>query len=290
MPDVTVYVPCYNGASFLPDVLPALMSQTQPVTEIILVDDGSADSSAELAEAIHAKYFDLPTHPWPVRVVRHGVNKGLAAARNTGVREARTALVASVDADVKAEPTWLAELVREFEQNPAIAGVGGHLSEGCTATLADRWRDAHMRQSWGDERVERPPFLYGANTCFKRDVLLANPYDERLRTNAEDVKLCEAIRERNLLVYTPRARCIHLRQDSLTSILRTNWRWHYPGSFTPMTLGTTLANTGRHLRRCLAAARKDLAAGRLELLVLDALMPLYAARADWAACLKGERP
>jgi glycosyltransferase involved in cell wall biosynthesis len=85
---VSVVVPCYNGAAFLRETLTSVLAQTHPVLEVIVVDDGSTDGSAEVAASLGP----------PVRVIRQP-NQGESVARNRGVRESRGEWVAFLDAD-----------------------------------------------------------------------------------------------------------------------------------------------------------------------------------------------
>ncbi len=138
---MSVYIPAYNSAEFLSRAIDGLLAQTIPANEILVIDDGSRDSTAEIAARYPA-----------VTLIRHPHNIGLGAARNTGFRTARNELVASLDADCVPDPGWLAGLVRHFD-DPKVAGVGGRLIEGNQRTVADRWRRAHMPQEWGDRTI-----------------------------------------------------------------------------------------------------------------------------------------
>jgi GT2 family glycosyltransferase len=211
---VTVYVPAYNVAEYLPLCLEALLGQSPPADEILVIDDGSRDASAEIA----AKYPQ-------VTLIRHDGNKGLAAARNTAMRAARNELVASLDADCVADPDWLVQLADHL-QDPSLAGAGGKLIEGVQKNIADRWRAVHMPQHWGD-RVCHPRFLFGCNNLFRKSAVLEiGGYDESMRTNGEDVDLCRRLREKGWdFLYTPAAVATHLRYDTTLSILDTYWRW-----------------------------------------------------------------
>jgi len=214
-PKVSTYVPAYNVAEYLPRCVEALFAQTLPPDEILVIDDGSRDASAEIV----AKY---PA----VTLIQHGTNKGLAAARNTAMRAARNELVASLDADCIADPEWLAQLA-DAMQDPSIAGVGGKLTEGVQKNTADCWRAVHMPQHWGDAAIRNPRFLFGCNNLFRKSaVLAAGGYDESMRTNGEDVDICRRLREKDWnLLYIPAARATHLRHDTTRSILETSWRW-----------------------------------------------------------------
>ena len=277
MRPISLYIPCYNAARFLPRVLPAVMAQTYPIAEVLVVDDGSTDGTATMAEAFagSARY--------PLRVLRQPRNLGLAAARNVAVRAVQTELVAALDSDVVPAPDWLAQL--EMELTPGVSGVGGELLETYRTSLPDRWRTVHMVQHRGPRRVERPPFLWGCNTLFRRQVLFeAGLYDEYCRTNAEDVKLCEAIRDRHVLVYTPLAKCRHLRRDSVATLLRNYWKWYYYGCYQPTSAARALASNRRNLRRLWGVIRKDLADGDLARLPISLALVPYSCAMDWIDC------
>src|SRR5215212_8743208 len=99
-PAVTVVVPTAGRASYLEVTLDSLRRQrTASAHEILVIDDGAADATPEVAERYGA------------RLVKHGERRNLNVARNTGVREARADLVAFLDDDVFVPPGWLDALV-----------------------------------------------------------------------------------------------------------------------------------------------------------------------------------
>jgi glycosyltransferase involved in cell wall biosynthesis len=214
-PKVSVYIPAYNAAEFLGSCIEALLAQSLPADEILVIDDGSRDDSAGIGRGYPG-----------VTVIRHPVNKGLGAARNTAIRTARNELVASIDADCVAHPDWLAELAKNLSDS-RVVGVGGKLTEGVQRTVADRWRAAHMPQHWGNYPIVNPRFLFGSNNLFRKTVVLdALGYNESMRTNGEDVDLCMRIRAKGWNVaYVPSALVTHMRHDTKRSILDAYWRW-----------------------------------------------------------------
>ena len=96
--DVTVIVPVWNRRELLERLLCGLRAQTHAAAEVLVVDDGSQDGSASLAEAMGAR---------AIRMDAHG---GFARAVNRGIRESRTPLVAIVNNDVELAPDWIAKL------------------------------------------------------------------------------------------------------------------------------------------------------------------------------------
>jgi glycosyltransferase involved in cell wall biosynthesis len=113
VPAVSVVVPCFNGGCFLDGTMAALERQTFRDFEVIIVDDGSTDdlTARKLAQL-----------DGQARIVRQ-TNKGAAAARNTGIREARADIVFTFDCDDSIEPTFLAETVAALQAAPADVGM-----------------------------------------------------------------------------------------------------------------------------------------------------------------------
>jgi glycosyltransferase involved in cell wall biosynthesis len=99
---ISVVVPCYNYARFLPDAVASVVVQTTPASEIIIVDDGSTDNTVAVAQGLMARY-----HGHRIRLLRRP-NAGPAAARNTGARHASGEFLLFLDADDRLAPTMLA--------------------------------------------------------------------------------------------------------------------------------------------------------------------------------------
>lgn len=214
---VSVYIPCFNGEQHIALCIASLLTQSHAPDEIVVVDDGSTDRSAEIAAT------------YPIKLVRHDRNMGLAAARNTGISQTSGDIVASIDADCCASRGWLKRLVRTLDHNPHVIGVAGCLIERNYRTIADRWRTHHMVQNHGAKLIVNPPFLHGANTAFRRSALeAANGYNNVFRTNGEDCDLCFRMRRilpKQHLIYDPRPLVTHLREDTVASVIRTRFRY-----------------------------------------------------------------
>lgn len=107
-PLVSVIIPCYNHARFLPESVESALAQTYPHVEVLVIDDGSTDETREVA----SRYGDR------IRYI-YQENAGLAAARNTGIREARGELIGLLDADDRWLPRKLEVQVPHFAE-PAV--------------------------------------------------------------------------------------------------------------------------------------------------------------------------
>jgi glycosyltransferase involved in cell wall biosynthesis len=112
---VSVVIPCYDQAAFLDEAIESVLAQTYPHFELIVVDDGSHDNTAEVAAR----------HPG-VRLVQQE-NKGLSEARNTGLREAGGEFVTFLDADDRLKPQALEVGLRTLRAHPECALVSGQV-------------------------------------------------------------------------------------------------------------------------------------------------------------------
>ena len=111
---ISVVVPNYNHADYLPRSLRALLRQEPAVDEIIVVDDASTDQSIAIVEAL------ARTHP-QVRLLRHAHNRGAPAALNTGLAAATGELIAFAAADDFVLPGFFAAASAALSQCPAAA-------------------------------------------------------------------------------------------------------------------------------------------------------------------------
>lgn len=110
MPKASIIVPAYNAAHTLAETLASISAQSFADFEIIVVDDGSTDSTARIAQ----------DHGDPrLRVVRQ-INRGLAGARNTGIAHARGAYIGFCDADDLWMSNKLAAHVAHLDANPLV--------------------------------------------------------------------------------------------------------------------------------------------------------------------------
>lgn len=111
-PTVSVIAPIYNAEQYLGDLFSCLDSQTYENLDVILVDDGSTDSSLQLlkeAAKAHPEYRIISTE-----------NKGAGAARNAGLRVARGEYAICVDADDLFDSTFIEKMVNPFRHHPNV--------------------------------------------------------------------------------------------------------------------------------------------------------------------------
>jgi glycosyltransferase involved in cell wall biosynthesis len=137
-PLVSVVVPCYNRAKLIPRAVRSVQEQSFESLEIVLVDDGSSDDTVSVVERLKANEHRI-------RFLRHERNRGEAAARNTGVRNARGKYIAFLDSDDE----WLpCKLKSQFE----LLSQTGDKPVGCVTSLFQSSPDGRTDRihDWSD--------------------------------------------------------------------------------------------------------------------------------------------
>lgn len=138
---VSVIIPTYNRARYLPDALDSLIAQTVQPFEVIVVDDGSNDNT----EQVVASYGDQ------VRYLRQE-NAGPSAARNRGIRAARSRIVAFLDSDDAWLPHKLEKQLKCLAERPELGLIGTGLFD-CDENLENPIRQADLKLA-SSEREE----------------------------------------------------------------------------------------------------------------------------------------
>ena len=174
---VTVVVPSFNAERYLEEALTSLYAQTYQDFEVVIVDDGSTDATAELAK----RFVDDRT-----RLVAKE-NGGCASARNAGVAEARGRYISFLDSDDYWAPEFLARAVGFLERNPDVCMVFSLLTvvdeEGTSSGLLKS--HGRKRYQFADLVMENP---IGSGSCslIRREVLDAMaPFNESLPASSD---------------------------------------------------------------------------------------------------------
>lgn len=109
---VSIIIPCYNQAQFLPETLDSVLAQTYPHWECIIVNDGSPDNTEEIAQ----KYCKLDER----FVYYYKDNSGVSDTRNYGIKKSRGKYILPLDADDKIASTYLENTIGCFNAHPSI--------------------------------------------------------------------------------------------------------------------------------------------------------------------------
>lgn len=173
IPQLSIIVPTYNVARYLPTALAALAAQTVASYEIIVVDDGATDGSGRIAD-------DWAARDARIRVI-HQRNGGLSAARNAGILAARGDYVGFVDPDDTVDPAMFAELLAAAAPRAADLALCGYLEEYEGSDVAVEVRHPYLPAWLGSPAEVAASFVrpfaegrlpgYAWNKIFKRRLL-----------------------------------------------------------------------------------------------------------------------
>jgi GT2 family glycosyltransferase len=211
-PRVSVIVCTHNGQSTLTECLARLTTLKYPDFEVIVVNDGSSDASAEIAEAHEARLVQTE-------------HRGLSHARNVGIANATGEIVAFLDDDAYPDHDWLYYLAASLRAN-GHAGVGGpNIAPGDDGLVAECVAAApggpiHVLIS--DREAEHVP---GCNMAFRKAALEEiGGFDERFRVAGDDVDVCWRLQESGrTLGFSAGAVVMHRRRDSVRRYLRQQY-------------------------------------------------------------------
>jgi len=237
-PLVTIVLPTFNRSSFLPDALASIEKQTFSDWELVVVDDGSTDSTRDAVSAFAA------SREQSVRYV-YQTNQGPAAARNCGVREAQTPYLAFFDSDDLWLPDYLMRGVTALEANPDIDWVfractivdfdSGRTVDPNTFYISDRERPfltlaAEAREGHVRAIVDRRALEYQVahglycgpqNSIIRRTVFAHSTFPEHLRVGEDQLLVMSALAHGARLAYYSEPNVLYRLHDSNSSSAST---------------------------------------------------------------------
>ena len=208
-PKVSVIVCTFNGSRTLSECLESLLRLEYPHYEVIVVNDGSTDTTAKIANS------------YGFRVITTE-NRGLASARNTGLKAATGELVAYIDDDAYPDAHWLRYLAGTF-MNTKHVGVGGPNiappGDGPIAECVAHSPGNPVHILLSDSEAEHIP---GCNMAFRKAALEAiGGFDTQFRIAGDDVDVCWQLQQKGwTLGYSPGAMVWHHRRNSV----RAYWK------------------------------------------------------------------
>jgi glycosyltransferase involved in cell wall biosynthesis len=201
-PRISVIVCSFNGSATIRDTLDGLQNVDYPNFEVLIVNDGSTDSTPKVASEYPFKLINTE-------------NRGLSSARNTGLEAATGEIIAYIDDDAYPDPDWLRFLAILFNEGGYVGAGGPNLP-----VPEDGWKSQAVANAPGpnpvlltDRVAEHIP---GANMAFKRDALKEiGGFDPIYRVAGDDVDLCWRLRQKDGVIgYAPAAIVWHHRRNS----------------------------------------------------------------------------
>lgn len=208
-PMFSIVICSYNGSRTIAETLESLTRLHYREFEVIVVDDGSTDGTAEIARSFAAKVITTP-------------NRGLSSARNTGMAAAQGEVIVYLDDDAYPDAHWLSYLAAMFLLTSHGAIGGPNLPTPDAGLVADAVAASPggaVHVLYSDREAEHIP---GCNFAVRKSALEAvGGFDPRFRVAGDDVDICWRLRERGFtLGFCPPAMVWHHRRDSISAYLR----------------------------------------------------------------------
>jgi peptidoglycan-N-acetylglucosamine deacetylase len=222
-PDVTVMIPAYNEESVIVDTVRSALASVYPKLEILVIDDGSTDHTAEL---VRSNFANDPR----VRLLLQP-NRGKPAALNHALSEATGEIVVSIDADTIVDPEAVPRLVRHFV-NPKVGAVAGNVKVMNRNKWLTRWQALEYITSQNLEKrafdlLNCIPVVPGAAGAWRTDLLRANGGFSG-DTVAEDTDLTLTIRRNGWkILYDEDAIGRTEVPDTVEALIRQRFRWTF---------------------------------------------------------------
>ncbi|MEW6295914.1 MAG: glycosyltransferase [Candidatus Diapherotrites archaeon] len=199
---VSIVIPCYNPEKTIALTLSSILKSDFPKSqfEVIVVDDGSIDSTRDIVKKFKGVILVQQKH------------KGPAAARNLGARKAKAGIIAFLDSDCAPEKKWLKIMVKEM-MNRETTAVYGSLIDGekniYSKAIHLDWAHSLNPKMKKEERV----LATSANFCIRKKIFNElNGFDEEVLWT-EDTALSIKLKNKNYrIVFLPEAKAKHFHK------------------------------------------------------------------------------
>jgi cellulose synthase/poly-beta-1,6-N-acetylglucosamine synthase-like glycosyltransferase/spore germination protein YaaH/peptidoglycan/xylan/chitin deacetylase (PgdA/CDA1 family) len=222
-PEVTVLIPAYNEESVIVNTVRAALASTYPKLEIVVIDDGSKDRTAELVRANFSR-------DRRVRLILQS-NHGKPSALNHGLSDAIGEIVVSIDADTIVDPDAVARLVRHFA-DPNVGAVAGNVKVMNRNRWITRWQALEYITSQNLEKrafdlLNCIPVVPGAVGAWRTDLLRSHDGFSG-DTVAEDTDLTLTIRRNGWkILYDETAIGRTEVPETVDALVKQRFRWTF---------------------------------------------------------------
>jgi cellulose synthase/poly-beta-1,6-N-acetylglucosamine synthase-like glycosyltransferase/peptidoglycan/xylan/chitin deacetylase (PgdA/CDA1 family)/spore germination protein YaaH len=222
-PSVSVLIAAFNEAAVIVRTVESVLGSRYPLAEVVVIDDGSTDGTAEVAEAAFSE------HP-VVRIVRQE-NGGKSSALNRGIESAKGEILFCIDADTQLDPNAIGLVTRHFEDS-SVGAVAGNVKVGNPVNVITFWQSLEYTTSQNLDR--RAYALLNAITVVpgaiggwrKSAILQVGSYLND--TLAEDMDLTWRLRRAGFrLENEPHAYAYTEAPESFRAFFKQRFRWAY---------------------------------------------------------------
>jgi len=221
-PTVSIIVPVRNGQATIPALMESLLKldYDSKNLELLVVDGNSTDKTRDIVKQ------------YSVRLITQD-GGGLNAARNTGIRNSRSEIIAFTDSDCVLPANWVRNIVKNFS-DPQIGCVGGSI-KGCNGDLLSHYADNSLmpvlrifrKREMLDSVKLLTRYPAGCNMAFRRKAVEdVGGFDEGIRQAFDEDELIERVcKAGHKMVLDPDCLVLHKHRSSLKELLKQTFRY-----------------------------------------------------------------
>ncbi len=187
-PTLSIVVPCYNVEHVIERSIRALLEQDYPEDKlsIIIVDDKSTDETGKIIQTFH-EYEQI-------KIIKHLKNRGLSAARNSGIKASKSQIVGFLDGDIVVKNDWAKSMMAVLDDPNVVACMGDtKLPDYMSQENIDRFLYHHkrgVRQINAKTPIEVPGFIMGNSIVIRKVLNEVGLFDETFKIwGGEDTDL-----------------------------------------------------------------------------------------------------
>lgn len=172
-PKVSIIIPCYNQAAYLGEAIESALNQTYPNIEIIIVNDASTDSTAQIISEFQNKYPNI-------KGIHLEQNAGACKAKNIAAEQANGEYILPLDADDKIMPAYVEKAVKILQNNPKTGIVY------CKAKLFGTKNKEWRLPPYNKEKILFGNMIFNTALFRKKDFEQAGKYKDYVKNGYED--------------------------------------------------------------------------------------------------------
>jgi len=201
-PSISIVIPAFNEESVIRQCLFAALYQSVPAAEIIVVDNMSTDSTADLVRQVQGEYPDAP-----IKLLQQDEEQGLIPTRNFGLDRATGDVLGRIDADSILEPDWVAQVQEAFMDPEVMAATGPVLYYDMPLRRFGLQADDRMRRFVLKLAKKQYHFLFGSNMALRRgawDIIRHDVCRDEADEMHEDIDVSVHLADHGLkILYVP---------------------------------------------------------------------------------------
>ena len=261
MINLSAYIPAYNNEATIKDAINSLKNQSYKIEDIFIIDDGSSDQTAHIAQNCG------------IKVVFNYENMGRGFTRSKAMSLAKHDIVVCCDATNELDHNFVWDGITAFNDD-SVASVFGKITSKTTRGIVNQWRSTHLfkeKADYGTGFKKSNLFITYGTIVRKTHILNVGNFNPKLR-HSEDEDLGERLIQNGYSLLSNHDLIVNCNvENSLLEVLERYWRW-YIGKNEKMTFKDYLHSIKNSIK---PMAQEDLNSGNWSCIPISLFCPHY---------------